>query len=338
MPAVDTFKQLEESWISRSLHLNPIANPTRSFHGPIECPTLNFAIDIYTDSATQYHHAWVTQWGGINSTTKDEITKFLTSKNISSITTLDRSQTASQELPVCWYGQEHKPTQNFVTLEDKIKLNIDLNHHRHPGLFLDLHPLRHWLNHNIQNFIDPSPSTNALNLFCFTGSLSLAAKLGGIQHVTSIDLSKKTINWARSNWDTNLFKEEDSTFIAGDVFDWIKRFKKNNKKFDCVISDPPSFSRGKNGTFSTERNLDAYHNDLVTLVKPGGIVASVINTAKVDKKTFDTSLNKSCAHHNLKVKTILEVSLPPNFLGTKTNTQIPPELNYLKGLIIQAFN
>src|SRR6202041_44691 len=142
---------------------------------------------------------------------------------------------------------------------------------KHPGLFLDHAPLRAWLKEN-------SKGLNVLNTFAYTGSLSVAAGVGGAKKVTTLDLSRPTLEWARENWELNRLAEKNSDFIFGDYFEWIPRLAKKNQLFDCVILDPPSFSRGKKGGFSTTKDLRTLHELALDCVAPEGVLVTSINS------------------------------------------------------------
>src|SRR5690606_24981460 len=144
------------------------------------------------------------------------------------------------------------PAGHFSVSEGGRSFLVQLQGVRHPGLFLDLAPLRDWLQARSQGW-------RVLNAFAYTGSLSVAAGRGGASHVTTIDLSRPTIRWAEENWRENVLPESSARFIAGDVFEWLPRLRREKAEYDCLILDPPSFSRGKKGSFSTAKDLRRLH-------------------------------------------------------------------------------
>jgi 23S rRNA (cytosine1962-C5)-methyltransferase len=130
----------------------------------------------------------------------------------------------------------------------------------------------------------------ALNCFAYTGAFSVAAAKAGAA-VTTVDLSRNYLEWARENFSANglscgdsapisVANEDDKTpalrqgssqtaprhdFIYGDVFDWLRRFGKRGRKWDLVLLDPPTFSKVKHRrAFQAERN----YRDLAALAVP----------------------------------------------------------------------
>ena len=72
---------------------------------------------------------------------------------------------------------------------------------------------------------------------------------------TSVDLSKKYLEWGRRNFALNGLDPAPHDFLYGDVFDWLRRLGKKERRFDVIILDPPTFSRSKSGeVFRVERD------------------------------------------------------------------------------------
>ncbi|MDE5285916.1 MAG: class I SAM-dependent methyltransferase, partial [Buchnera aphidicola] len=81
-----------------------------------------------------------------------------------------------------------------------------------------------------------------LNLFAYTGTASVAAGLGGAKSVTTVDISKTYIQWSIKNMEINNLKNKKNCFIQEDCLYWLKR---ENKKFDLIFINPPTFSNSK---------------------------------------------------------------------------------------------
>jgi 23S rRNA (cytosine1962-C5)-methyltransferase len=102
---------------------------------------------------------------------------------------------------------------------------------------------------------DEARGKRVLNLFCYTGSFSLYAAQGGARSITSVDLSKTYINWAKRNLQFNkLYNSDKHEFIQGDVMQVINDLPKET--FDIIICDPPTFSNSKrmDDTFDVQRD------------------------------------------------------------------------------------
>ena len=166
-----------------------------------------------------------------------------------------------------------------------------------------------------------------LNTFSYTGSLSLAARFGGASHVTTLDLSRPTIEWAKTNWKLNHLPEESSDFIFGDVFEWLPKFKKRERSFDVVILDPPSFSRGTKGNFSTSKDLKKLHSLAVDLLNPKGLLITSINSRNVSKEQYLDEVEAAAKSLGRKVKVLKELGAPSSSF---------PKWDSLKGWVFEV--
>jgi 23S rRNA (cytosine1962-C5)-methyltransferase len=305
-------EMLETAW-----NMRKVKSPVRVFHGPGE-GTGEFE-HVFIDHFDG--HFWITHHlSDLNPETLVELRGFVSRRNAKSAVLQARY---SEELsPVCtdFYGQI---PETLVCEEAGLKFLLRFKDTRHPGLFLDHLPLRQWLFRNTKGL-------TVLNTFCYTGSLSVAACEGAATQVTSLDLSKATIDWARENWKLNSCLESKGDFIYGDFFEWMPKFIKKGRSFDCVIADPPSFSRGKKGTFSTKKNLNELFELCMNLVAPQGYLIVSINSQSVSREDFTAELKEAAGDCGFRYKIIQEIHLPETFPTLKGR----PEDDYLKGFIL----
>lgn len=322
---------LSAAWERRTdLALWEKSQALRVFHGPGEGQGLldSFSIDRFGD---QY---WVTEWQSqshagdplpFSEGGRAAIRRFLEQKGAQAGVLLERPLQGLPPLPMVLLGQ---PTEErFAVQEGVARYWIQLLGARHPGLFLDHLPLREWLSQH-------SRGLNCLNTFAYTGSLSIASAHGGASHVTTLDISKATIDWARANWSLNGFSEERGRFISGDVFEWLPRLKRQGERYDCVILDPPSFSRGKKGNFSTARDLSRLHELALELLTSRGVLVTSINSASIPWKRFEADIGDALRRTGKAAKELKRLSLPETF---PTLPGPSHEVDrYLKGLIYQV--
>ena len=142
-----------------------------------------------------------------------------------------------------------------IVPEGGLNFIINLTDYLDTGLFLD---------HRITRGIvrEESKDMRVLNLFCYTGSFSVYAAHGGARHVTSVDMSKTYINWAKRNMQYNkLYKDTQHEFIHGDVLEWLDYMPADY--FDLIVCDPPTFSNSKR----MEDNFDVQRDHVMLLKK-----------------------------------------------------------------------
>ncbi|HEY5704276.1 MAG TPA: class I SAM-dependent methyltransferase [Terrimicrobiaceae bacterium] len=94
---------------------------------------------------------------------------------------------------------------------------------------------------------------SVLNLFSYTCSFSVAAAVGGARTL-SVDLSKTALERGRRNFALNGLSLDGHRFIADDAFEVLPRLARRGEKFDAIVLDPPTFSRGRNGRLFRAEN------------------------------------------------------------------------------------
>jgi len=142
-----------------------------------------------------------------------------------------------------------------IVPEQGLNFIINLTDYLDTGLFLD-----HRITRNLVR--EQSKGMHVLNLFCYTGAFSVYAAHGGAASVTSVDLSKTYINWAKRNMQYNkLYDEDKHDFIHGDVMEWLNYMPANH--FDIIVCDPPTFSNSKR----MEDNFDVQRDHVALLRK-----------------------------------------------------------------------
>jgi len=81
-----------------------------------------------------------------------------------------------------------------------------------------------------------------LDVFSYSGGFSVHALARGAKEVTSLDISKQALDLALANGKLNSHTGAHFT-IAGDAFVEMQRLISENKKYNVVVIDPPSFAK-----------------------------------------------------------------------------------------------
>ncbi|NDD91125.1 class I SAM-dependent rRNA methyltransferase [bacterium] len=336
-PGIDSMREaLEQAWVSRERQIGGLETihdrALRLFYGPGEVapsdPLSAWAIDGYGSTL------WVTEWeGGELSAAMSDLQQATEQvyrpRGYSGAVVLRRPRQGVPEKPQMLWGSE--PPEAFTVVEGSgaqaMTFEIRLLSSRHPGLFLDHQPLRHWLAHS-----GLLQGKQVLNTFAYTGSLSVASWKGGASSVTTLDLSRPTIQWAERNAEWNQIPGETRRFLVGDFFDQIPRLVKKGESFDLVISDPPSFSRGLKRTFSTQKDLLDLHGLLFSVLRPGGLLVTSINSANVSWEKYEREVHQAAARVGRRLNLIQKIEQPLSFPSHPAN----PKSRYLKGFIFSS--
>lgn len=151
-----------------------------------------------------------------------------------------------------------------IVPEGGLKFILNLTDYLDTGLFLDHRITRGMVR-------EVAKDQRVLNLFCYTGSFSAYAAHGGAAEVTSVDLSKTYINWAKRNMQYNkLYHPDKHDFIHDDVIEWLKNVPRD--RYDLIICDPPTFSNSKrmDDTFDVQRDHVVLLKTLLKILSDDG--------------------------------------------------------------------
>jgi 23S rRNA (cytosine1962-C5)-methyltransferase len=156
-------------------------------------------------------------------------------------------------------------------------------------------------------------SLEVLNTFAYTCGFSVCAALGGAR-VTSLDLSKKYLEWGRQNFLLNGLPPDQHEFICGDVFEWLRRLKRKNRRFDIVVLDPPTFSQSKQfGAFQVENHLGRLVRECLPILKRDGVLFASANAAGWLPEDFLETIKRAIAISGHRAAREHYVPQPPDF-------------------------
>ena len=161
------------------------------------------------------------------------------------------------------------PPERLVVREGPWRFEVHLTTGVNVGLFGDMRAER-------LRLAGLAAGRRVLNLFAYTGTLSVAAATGGATHVTSVDLSEGVLAWARDNAALNDVPPERHRTVAADA----RRFASAaaGESFDLVLVDPPSFSTARDAGFAIDRDYGGLITEVCGLVAPGGLAWLASNT------------------------------------------------------------
>ena len=149
------------------------------------------------------------------------------------------------------YGKQASRGELLSVREGRARLLVNLHDYLDTGLFLDHRPLR-------RRIAAEASGRHFLNLFCYTGSATVHAALGGAHRTTSVDMSNTYLGWLRKNLAHNGLDERRNLLVRADCLAWLAQAE---RRYDLVLLDPPSFSNssGMARSFDVQRD----HAELV---------------------------------------------------------------------------
>jgi 23S rRNA (cytosine1962-C5)-methyltransferase len=158
--------------------------------------------------------------------------------------------------------------------ENGVTFGLDFSAGYSVGLFLDQRGNRSYLRR--------CGAKSVLNTFAYTCSFSVMAALGGAATV-SVDLSRKSLTRGEANFTRNGLDPRAHRFLHDDVLGLLPRLARRGERFDAIILDPPTFSRGEKGRrFQVERDFEDLLIAALDLAEPRARILLSTNCARLD--------------------------------------------------------
>jgi 23S rRNA (cytosine1962-C5)-methyltransferase len=212
--------------------------------------------------------------------------------------------------------------ERFVVRENGMRFELSHQEGYSTGLFLDQRENRHRLltGHIAAGFslfdqshLREGPRGEVLNTFAYTCGFSLCAARAGCR-TTSVDLSKKYLEWGKRNFALNEMDSSEHDFLNGDAFEWLRRLAKKGRQFMMILLDPPTFSSSKDsGVFRAEKDYGKLVSAALPLLASGGILFASSNAAGWRPEDFVATLETTMAKARRKVLERQYAPQPPDF-------------------------
>jgi 23S rRNA (cytosine1962-C5)-methyltransferase len=210
----------------------------------------------------------------------------------------------------------------IIIEENGLRMAVDVKNGQKTGYFLDQKENRFAVRKYCKG-------GEVLDCFCNSGGFSMNAATVA-KSVISADISPLALQNVKRNCELNGF--ENVTTQCGDVFELLREYKSQGKKFDMVVLDPPAFCK------SAAEVQDAYrgYKDInilgMKIVKSGGFLVSCSCSHYMTAPLFEKMLSEAAAQSGRTVRFVEVKSQSPDhpaMLGEE-------ETRYLKFFVLQV--
>ena len=154
----------------------------------------------------------------------------------------------------------------FTIVENGIKLGVDIENGQKTGYFLD------------QKFNRTAAAgfckgKSVLDTFTHTGAFGLNAFKAGAREVTSVDISTEAVEMVEHNIKLNGAGSVMKA-VCADVFDLLKQYENEGRKFDVIILDPPAFTKSAKMIEKAYGGYKEINLRALRLLNEGGILVT----------------------------------------------------------------
>ncbi len=202
-----------------------------------------------------------------------------------------------------------KPSAEEITVtEAGLRFQIRPHEGFSTGLFLDQRE-------NRRRVREEAGEARVLNAFAYTCGFSVAAAVGGAAQTVSVDISAKALEWGRRNFAANGVKVDDHQFIRSEVFAYLGRARRQERTFDLIILDAPTFARSKRPSrvFSVAEHLRSLVAEACGVLAPGGIMFVSTNLRSCSGRWLHDQVATAAAEARRSLQIMAKPAIPLDF-------------------------
>ncbi|MFY3744926.1 class I SAM-dependent rRNA methyltransferase [Anaeromyxobacter sp. Red801] len=199
-----------------------------------------------------------------------------------------------------------EPPERIAIDEHGMKVLVDVRRGQKTGHFLDQRENRRMVRDLARG------RAEALNLFGYTGGFSVAAALGGAGHVVTVDVDRDAIALARENFRANGLDAADHAFAAEDCFELLARYKREGRRFDLVVCDPPAFAKSQKAVEGALAGYASLNRAALAVLAPGGLLVTASCSARVSAEQFADAVKEAAYKARVDLALVAETRQPPD--------------------------
>ncbi len=232
-----------------------------------------------------------------------------------------REKEGMEQRKGCVYGTVPK---ELIIREHEARMAVDIVNGQKTGHFLDQQENRGRLKPYCKG-------KTVLDLCCHTGGFSIHAALYGARSVEAADVSAEALEMVRENAERNGVAAAITTTCAN-VFDLVRQYCEEGKRYGVVICDPPAFAKSKRALEGAYRGYKELNLRCMRLCEPGGILLTCSCSQFMTQPLFEKMLREAAADSGRTVRLLERLT---------QSRDHPAALNaehslYLKGCILQV--
>jgi 23S rRNA (cytosine1962-C5)-methyltransferase len=164
-------------------------------------------------------------------------------------------------------------------VEHGIEYGVDVVSGQKTGFYLDQRDNRRRVGHL-------AAGREVLDCFCYIGGFTLSALAGGARSVVAIDSSAQALASAKRNLALNGIAADRAEWLAADVFEALRKLRREGRQFDFIVLDPPKFAPTSKDAARAARGYKDINMNALKVLRPGGLLATFSCSGGVSQELF----------------------------------------------------
>lgn len=232
-----------------------------------------------------------------------------------------RRKEGMEERKGCLYGTV---PEELIIREHDARMAVDLVNGQKTGHFLDQQENRGRLRPYCKD-------RSVLDLCCHTGGFSVHAALYGAARVEAVDVSESALQLVRENAARNGVGERVVP-VCANVFDLVRTYCDEGRRFDTVICDPPAFAKSKDALEGALRGYKELNLRCMQLCASGGFLLTFSCSRFATQPLFEKMLRDAAVDSGRTVRLLERLIQSRDHPASLTQENS----HYLKGCILQV--
>jgi 23S rRNA (cytosine1962-C5)-methyltransferase len=217
-----------------------------------------------------------------------------------------------------------RPPDRVEIVEYGHRFLVDIKRGHKTGFYLDQRE-------NRRRAAATCAGRETLNAFAYTGAFGVYAACAGARSVVNVDTSAEALALAKENLALNGCAPQE--MVAGDVFQVLRRYRREGRSFDLVILDPPKFATSQAEVMDAARGYKDVNLSAMRLLRPGGMLVTFSCSGLVSADLFQKIVFGASVDAGRDVQIVERLAQGADHPVLLTF----PESAYLKGFICRVW-
>lgn len=192
----------------------------------------------------------------------------------------------------------------IVISENFVRIQVDMAKGQKTGYFLDQ-------KFNRKEIWKYCRGKSVFDAFSHTGAFGLNAFMAGAKSVVCADISQDAVDLINKNIQLN-GAEKVVSALCVDVFDALKQYEAEGKKFDVIILDPPAFTKSAKMIQKAYSGYKEINLRAMRILNQGGILVTCSCSHFFDETNFYSMLASAAADSHRRVQILSKGGAAPD--------------------------